>query len=189
MDVTVDSEIEPSRVPRDLAFQIVADLFAQLSKRGLAGSHYLAFGSVARELLEPQGAPDFGDIDLLTIRPLPLALDEVQAALDSLGWEHECHGDGCLLIFHEELQVQVQLVDLEYSKKAFPGGFVGFKDAVFEVARCVQYPKDGPCLQVPCVPQAFLHTRDKAFYYKADPKMDPKAGKAGREVSAFSLDF
>lgn len=180
----------PSRVPCDLAFQLVADVFTQLAKRGLAGSHYLAFGSVAQELLAPQGVADFGDIDLLTIRPLPLAMDEVQGALDSLGIEHERQGDGCLLLFHEGQGVQLQLVDLEYSKKAFPGGFVGFKDSVFEPDRCVQYPDGGPCSQVPCVPQAFLHTRDQVFYYKGDPKADPQAGKKeGRAVSAFNLDF
>lgn len=189
MDVTASSEVAPSRVPRDLAFQLVADLFSRLKESGLAGSHYLAFGSVARELLAPQDTADFGDIDLLTIRPLSQAMDDVQGALSSLGIKHDRHGDGCLLLFREGLEVQLQLVDLEYSKKAFPGGFVGFKDSVFEPERCVQYPDGGPCSHVPCVPQAFLHTRDKGFYYKGDSKADPQAGKKGREVSAFSLDF
>lgn len=184
MDVTDSSEVVPSRVPRDQAFQLMADLFTQLKS-----SHYLAFGSVAKALLDRKDVADFGDIDLLTIRSLSHAMDEVQGALDSLGIKNERHGDGCLLLFHEGLEIRLQLVDLEYSKKAFPGGFVGFKDTVFDPERCVQYPDGGPFSHVPCVPQAFLNTRDQVFYYKGDPKADPQAGKKGREVSAFSLDF
>jgi hypothetical protein len=178
---------EPSRIPRDDAFQLSRDLFNKLAEQNLAGTHYLAFGSVAKELLNPQGAPDFGDLDILTIRPLATAIDDITWALGSLGIPYENLGDGNLIVTYGNKRIQVQIVDTEYGKNAYPGGFIGFKDSEFDAGRCVQYPGGGACNTVPCVSAAFLDTQHKSFYFKGDPKMDPDAGKSGDKVSPFSF--
>jgi hypothetical protein len=182
-------EVPLSRIPRKEAFNLLEGIFSRLAEKKLAGSHYLAFGSVAKELLDPRDATDFGDLDILTIRPLPMAIDDIKWVLRSLEIGHEDLEDGSLILAHGGQQVQLQLIDLEYSKKAYPGGFIAFKDAVFDSERCVQYPKAGPCEDVPCVPQAFIDTYGKVFYYKGDVKVDPGFENDGESVSEFSLDF
>lgn len=183
------AEEEPLPIPREVAFNLLECIFSRLTEEKLAGSHYLAFGSVAKELLDPIGAAAFGDLDILTSRPLSTAIDEIKRVLSSLKIEYEDLGDGNFILAYCGQRVLLQLIDPECSKKAYPGGFIGFNDAMFDPERCVQYPKVRPCEAVPCVSQKFMNTRGKVFYFKGDAKFDPDFRKDGESVSEFSLDF
>lgn len=189
MTAAPTGDVSPARVPREEAFNLVSDIFAKLAEGKLAGSHYLAFGSVAKELLDPVEAKDFGDIDILTIKPMSHAIDDMKTVFNALSIESKDLGEGNFMLTYRGQLVQLQLIDPEYSAKVYPGGFIGLKDAEFDLDRCVQYPKEGPCNAVPCVPQAFMDTYGKAFYYKGNSKHDPDVRKVGPAVSEFRLDF
>lgn len=174
-------------IPRELAFTLLQDLLRRLRPVSSQGLRYLAFGSVARALLCPEGQTSFKDIDILTIRPLDTAIKEVSQTLEAMHIEHHHDDNGNFFFCVKDAYHQLQLVDLEHSKEAFPGGFVRFSDSEFDASRCAQWPQaeNGPL--IPCVPQQFLDTRGKAFYYLGDPKTDPLAVRSGAEVSAFEF--
>lgn len=178
------SASSPTRIPREQAFGLLRDLFAQLDQQGLAGSFYLTFGSTARELLDPRGAESFGDLDILTIVPLEKAIVEIGQTLKSMGIDHEAADDGHFFLYVNGDCFQLQLVDPAYSKKAFPGGFIRFEQSAFDAERVEWIEQDGGS-RIPCVPLAFLDTWGKSFYFRGDAKMDPLMVTEGAKVSAF----
>lgn len=175
-------------IPRELAFTLLQDLLRRLRPVSSQGLRYLAFGSVARALLCPEGQTSFKDIDILTIRPLDTAIKEVSQTLEAMHIEHHHDDNGNFFFCVKDAYHQLQLVDPVDGKKAFPGDFICFKDSEFDASRCVQcaQTENGP--PIPCVPQQFLNTRGKTFRYLDDPKTGLLTEKKlDGEVSEFKL--